>query len=148
MIIYCSIISMFSVEYPNHTHTMTLSCRRRVLLPVYFSCSIRLNYTAVLSFFYIYMFYLAFVQQINAPGLVFADRHSMAELWGTASYYRITVTFKTSHQAPWVFLVKHLLLLLGATHRHQQHNSVSRSAQFSSALQTSHIFFRRLQDFA
>lgn len=38
----------------------------------------------------------------------------MVELRGAACYYRTTVTFKTSHQAPWVLVVKHLLLQLTA----------------------------------
>lgn len=47
---------------------------------------------------------------LNPPGQLSADRYSMVKLGRTACFYRKTVTFKTSHHAPRVFLVKQLLL--------------------------------------
>lgn len=47
-----------------------------------------------------------------------ADGSSAVHLWGSVSYYRTTVTFPASHQAPCVFAVcKHLFLELSDAHR-------------------------------
>lgn len=53
---------------------------------------------------------LAFVHLfLNPPGQLSADSYSMVKLGRTACFYRKTVTFKSSHHAPRVFLVKQLL---------------------------------------
>lgn len=60
----------------------------------------------------------------------------MVELWGTASYYRITATFKTSHQAPLVFSV------LRTSVSSKLHTATTQCpAPLSSALKTSHNLF-------